>query len=254
MQIAGKVAIVTGSSRGIGKAIAKKLANLGAVVVINQEPTNSLSHKVVSEIIQDGGKAICYDADVSNKKDVCEMIDFVIQKFNRLDIMVANAGICPFQEYQEIDEITLNRVIDINQKGAFYCAQYAAQRMQFLNIKGRLIFTSSISAVFGGKLQVHYCGTKGAVNQMMKSFAIALGECGITSNSIQVGTVITDINKEAFNSNPELLDYFISRTPLGRLATPIDIANGVCFYASDEASCISGTSLTIDGGMSVNLQ
>jgi L-rhamnose 1-dehydrogenase len=254
MRLRGKVAIVTGSSKGIGKAIALKLASEGACVVINQEPIKSLSENVVSEIIKTGGKAIYYDADISVKKDVYAMIDHTISKYNRLDIMVANAGICPFQEYYEIDENTLDRVIDINQKGAFYCAQYSAQKMKELNIRGRLIFISSISAVFGGKSQVHYCGTKGAVNQMMKSFAIALGEYGITSNSIQPGTVLTDINKDSFNANPELLKYFVNRTPIGRLATPIDVANGVCFYATEEAACISGTSLTIDGGMSVNLQ
>lgn len=257
MNLNNKVALVTGGSKGIGRAISIKLASLGAKVVINQEGSR-LSRQQANEVCDFikgfNAEAMVIDADVSKKKQVQEMINQTIQNFGKLDILVANAGICPFSTFDKIDENLLSKVIDVNQKGSFYCAQLAAQEMIQKKIAGRIIFTSSISAVFGGELQIHYCGTKGAINQMMKSFAIALGKHKITVNAVQPGTVITDINRKELQEDPELLNYFIKRTPLNRLAEPEDIANAIAFYASDESACITGTTLTVDGGMSVNFQ
>ena len=257
MRHRGKVVIVTGGSKGIGKATCFKFATEGALVVVNQESNSSnpeLSKEVVQEITKIGGQAIAIDADVSVKSEVQSLLDKTIEKFGRLDIMVSNAGICPFEEFLKIDEKLLDKVIGINQKGAFFCSQLAMEKMIELNISGRIIFTSSVSAVFGGELQTHYCQTKGAVNQLMKSIAIAAGRYGITSNAVQPGTVITDINRKELEADPGLLKYFIKRTPMRKLATPEDVANAISFYASDEASCINGTTLTVDGGMSVNFQ
>ena len=210
--------------------------------------------KVVDEVISCSGEAIAYEADVTDKDAVYKMVDFAVKEYGRVDIMVANAGICPFKEFLEIDEALLDHVISVNLKGAFFCAQAALKEMINKHIQGRIIFTSSISSIFGGELQTHYCATKGAVNQLMKSIAIAAGKHGITVNAVLPGTVITDINRKELALNPELKEYFIRRTPLGRLATPEDIANAILFFASDEASCISGTTLIVDGGMSINLQ
>ena len=254
MRFEGKVAIVTGSSKGIGRATAIKLAREGASVVINEEFSSDAGQAVLAEIQAMGAKAIVFNCDISIKMNVEKLVDKAVDEFGRIDIMVANAGICPFRHYDEIDEQVLEKVISVNQKGSFYCGQIAANKMRELNIPGRLVFTSSVSAVFGGEQQVHYCGTKGAVNQMMKSFAIALGPFGITANAVQPGTVLTDINRKELDEDPELLEAFIKRTPVGRLATPEDVASAICFYASDESSCINGTALTIDGGMSVNFQ
>ena len=128
------------------------------------------------------------------------------------------------------------------------------KKMIETSIKGRIIFTSSISSLFGGELQAHYCSTKGAINQLMKSIAIAAGKYGITANAVLPGTVITDINRNELETDPELKHYFKKRTPLGQLAIPEDVANATLFFASDEASCISGETLIVDGGMSINLQ
>lgn len=257
MRLQGKVAIVTGSSKGIGKATALKLAKEGAKVVVNQE-TNAnnlgLSDSIVDEIDSFGGQAIAINADISKKDEVTLLVEKTIEYFGSLDIMVANAGICPFENFIDITEGLLDRVIDVNLKGAFYCSQAAFEKMKDQERGGRIIFTSSVSAVFGGELQTHYCATKGGINQLMKSIAIAGGKHGITSNAVQPGTVVTDINRQALTDKPELLDYFINRTPLGRLATPEDIANAISFFSSDEASFINGTALTIDGGMSINFQ
>lgn len=260
MRLKDKVAIITGGSRGIGRAICIKFASEGAKVVVNYskdadsgEYINSVD-KVVKEIISLSGEAMAYEADVADRAAVYNMVDFTIERYGRLDIMVVNAGICPFKEFLEIDEALLDHVININQKGAFFCAQAAAGKMVEKEIQGRIIFISSVSSIFGGRLQAHYCSTKGAINQIMKSIAIAVGRYGITANAVLPGTVITDINRKELEADHSLKQYFIKRTPLGRLATPEDIANATLFFASDEASCISGATLIVDGGMSINLQ
>jgi L-rhamnose 1-dehydrogenase len=154
----------------------------------------------------------------------------------------------------KIDEKLLDRVLGVNLKGAFFAAQAAMQKMIKLKTRGKIIFTSSVSSIFGGELQAHYCPTKGGVNQLMKSIAIAAGKYGITANAVLPGTVITDINRKELEAEPELTKYFIKRTPLGRLATPEDIAAALLFFASDDAACVSGATLVVDGGMAVNLQ
>jgi len=121
-------------------------------------------------------------------------------------------------------------------------------------IKGRIIFTSSVSSIFGGDLQSHYCATKGAVNQMMKSIAISVGKYGITSNAVLPGTVLTDINKKELEEDPDLLNYFIKRTPIKRLVTTEEVAEAILFFANPKSSGVSGASLIVDGGMSINLQ
>ena len=260
MRLKNKVAIITGGSRGIGKAACLKFASEGARVIVNyankadDEEFADSAKKVVDEVISCSGEAIAYEADVTDKDAVYKMVDFAVKEYGRVDIMVANAGICPFKEFLEIDEALLDHVISVNLKGAFFCAQATMKKMIEKKVQGRIVFTSSISSIFGGELQTHYCATKGAINQLMKSIAIAAGKHGITANAVLPGTVITDINRKELALNPELKEYFIRRTPLGRLATPEDVANAILFFASDEASCISGTTLIVDGGMSINLQ
>jgi L-rhamnose 1-dehydrogenase len=261
MRLKDKVVIITGGSRGIGKAACLRFAREGAKVVVNYASVpdkgdiSTTADEVVKEIKPAGGEAVAFDADVSDKAKVDEMVNFTVKKFGRLDIMIANAGICPFKEFLDIDEKMLDRVIGVNQKGAFFCAQAAMKQMIKSKTAGRIIFTSSVSAIFGGELQAHYCPTKGAINQLMKSIAIAAGKHGITANAVLPGTVITDINRQQLeNDDPELQKYFIKRTPIGRLATPDDIAAAMLFFASDDAAAVSGATLVVDGGMSINLQ
>ena len=252
-----KVVIVTGGSRGIGKATCIKFAKKGALVVVNgfdSEEYKGSSELVVKEITDLGGKAISYDCDISQKQNIVSLFDNAEKNFGKVDILVANAGICPFESFLDINENIFNKVVNVNQKGAFFCAQEAAKRMILSKIKGRIIFTSSVSSIFGGDLQSHYCATKGAVNQMMKSIAISVGKYGITSNAVLPGTVLTDINKKELKVDPDLLDYFIKRTPIKRLVTTEEVAEAILFFANSKSSGVSGASLIVDGGMSVNLQ
>jgi len=254
MMLKNKVAIITGAAKGIGKATALRFAKEGAKIVIADNDILN-GQKLIKEIENLEAESYFFETDIKVKSEIDKMIDFTLKKFQRLDIMVANAGICPFEEFLNIDEKLFDKVIAVNQKGAFFSAQSAMKAMIEKNIKGKLIFTSSVSSIFGGKMQSHYCATKGAVNQIMKSIAIAAGPYGITVNAVLPGTVITDINRQQLESEePELKEYFIKRTPLGRLATPEDIAGAMLFFASADANCITGTTLIVDGGMSINLQ
>ena len=254
MMLKNKVAIITGAAKGIGKATALRFAKEGAKIVIADNDILN-GQKLIKEIENLEAESYFFETDIKVKSEIDKMIDFTMKKFQRLDIMVANAGICPFEEFLNIDEKLFDKVIAVNQKGAFFSAQSAMKAMIEKNIKGKLIFTSSVSSIFGGKMQSHYCATKGAVNQIMKSIAIAAGPYGITVNAVLPGTVITDINRQQLESEePELKEYFIKRTPLGRLATPEDIAGAMLFFASADANCITGTTLIVDGGMSINLQ
>ena len=260
MRLKNKVAIVSGGSRGIGRAICKLFASYGARVAVNYSEEADRDYPeavkgVVETITSGGGDAATFEADMGDKKAIDTMVQDVMAKWGRIDIMVANAGICPFKGFLEIDEDLMDKVISVNQTGAFFLSQACARSMINSGIKGRMIFISSVSSIFGGELQTHYTATKGALNQMMKSIAIAVGKHGITANAVLPGTVVTDINRfQLEEQTPELKEYFIKRTPIGRLAEPKDIANAALFFASDEAAAVSGATLIVDGGMSVNLQ
>jgi L-rhamnose 1-dehydrogenase len=260
MRLKDKVAVITGGSRGIGRAACLRFAKEGAKVVVNyasdvdQGEHQDSAQRTVDEIKKNGGDAVVFDANVSNREKVYEMMDVAVRQYGKIDILVANAGICPFKEFLKIEERLLNLVIDVNLKGAFFAAQAAVKKMVEQKVPGRIVFISSVSSIFGGELQAHYCPTKGGIQQLMKSIAIAVGKYGITSNAVLPGTVVTDINRKELDADPALREYFIKRTPLGRLATPEDVAAAMLFFASDDAACISGASIIVDGGMTYNLQ
>ena len=158
------------------------------------------------------------------------------------------------KEFFKIDEKIFDQVVNTNQKSVFFLAQEIAKGMVDKKVKGKIIFISSVSSIFGGSLQAHYCATKGAVNQIMKSMAISLGQYGINVNAVLPGTIITNLNKKQLKQNPKLRKYFISRTPLNRLVLPEEIANSIFFLSSDMSSGVNGECLVVDGGMSINLQ
>jgi len=260
LRLKDKVVIVSGGSRGIGRAICELFAIHGARVAVNYSRDADRNYpdavkEVVESITIGGGYAVAFEADMGDKKSIDTMVEEVIERWGRIDIVIANAGICPFKEFLDIDEDLMDKVISVNQSGAFFLSQACVRTMIENGISGRLVFISSVSSIFGGELQTHYTATKGALNQMMKSIAIAVGKHGITANAVLPGTVVTDINRfQLEEENPELKEYFIKRTPIGRLAEPKDIANAALFFASDDAEAVSGATLIIDGGMSINLQ
>jgi L-rhamnose 1-dehydrogenase len=251
VDLTGKVALVTGASRGIGNAIAKRLAQAGAALAVNYNETEP--HELIDEIRAAGGRAIAVKADVANKAEVEAMVAQVVAELGGLDILINNAGICPFADFLDMPEELWDRVQDVNLKGAFLCSQAAARQMVEQGRGGRIIAISSIGALVGGGRQTHYNPTKSGMHSLMQSLAIALGPHGITCNSVLPGTIATDINRDDL-SDVEKRAYMERRIPLGRLGNPDDIAGPVTFLATEEARYVNGAALLIDGGLFVNLQ
>ncbi len=249
----GKVALVTGASRGIGRAIALRLAQEGAAVAVNHPGETKEAREVVRLTRSGGGEAVSVRADVAHKRQVDRMVASVIERFGRIDILVNNAGICPFAEFLDITAETWDRTHDVNLRGVFLCSQAVARHMVEQGIRGRIISISSFSSYVGGIIQAHYCPTKAGVNLLMRSIATALGPHGITCNSVLPGTVLTDINS-MFLSDTDHRRQTIEHIPLGRLGEPEDIAGVVAFLASDDARYMSGAELLVDGGAFASFQ
>ena len=252
MRLKGEVAIVTGGARGIGRAIALRFAQEGArVAVVDLRETEGLETARLIETA--GGQAIFVRTDVSDSAQVQAMVDAVLARWGRIDILVNDAGICPFEGFLEMPEALWEQVLDVNLKGYFLVSQAVARTMIERRVKGRIIAVSSISAEFGGSHQAHYCASKAGINLLVKSMAISLGPHGITVNAVLPGTVETDINRDAL-ADPAVRDYWSKRAPLGRLGQPDDIAGPVLFFATDDSAWCTGALLVVDGGTSVNLQ
>jgi L-rhamnose 1-dehydrogenase len=260
--LAGRSALVTGASRGIGRGIALGLAAAGADVAVNwyrpASPEFGRDNEadvasVVAEIEALGRRAVAVEADVSDGAAVRAMVDEVVLGLGGLDIMVNSAGICPFHDFLTMPEELWDRVHAVNLRGAFLCSQAAARVMVEQGRGGRIISVSSISALVGGGQQAHYTPTKAGVHSLMQSIAIPLGPHGITCNSVLPGAIGTDINRDDW-SDPQKLAYLNGRIPLGRLGEPDDVAGPVVFLASPAARYVTGSSLLVDGGLFVNLQ
>jgi len=252
MRLAGKVAIVTGAARGIGQAIALRFGQEGARVAI-ADVREAEGQNTVRLIEAAGGQACFVRTDVSDSAQVQGMVRAVLDRWGTIDILINDAGICPFEDFLEMPEALWDHVLDVNLKGYFLVSQAVARVMVERGIRGRIIAVSSISAEFGGSSQAHYCASKAGINLLVKSMAISLGPHGITVNAVLPGTVETEINREAL-ADPAVRDYWSKRAPLGRLGQTEDIAGPVLFFATDDSAWCTGALLVVDGGTSVNLQ
>jgi len=252
MRMNGKVAIVTGAARGIGRAIALRFGQEGASVAV-VDLREDEGHETVRLIEAAGSQAMFVRTDVSDQDQVQAMVDTVVKQWGTIHILVNNAGICPFEGFLEMSQALWDQVLDVNLKGYFLCSQAVAKVMVEQGVKGRIIAVSSISSEFGGSSQAHYCASKAGINLLVKSMAVSLGPYGITCNAVLPGTVETDINREAL-ADLAVRDYWSKRAPLGRLGQPDDVAGPVLFFASDDSDWCTGSMLVVDGGTSVNLQ
>ncbi|NSX32901.1 SDR family oxidoreductase [Brevundimonas vesicularis] len=253
MLLENKVVLITGASRGIGRATAIEAARQGADVALNTFRDEAAATEVVAEIEALGRRAIAVDGDVAQPESATAFVAAAVQALGRVDVFVSNAGICPFHAFLDMPVETLRRTMEVNLHGAYYMVQAAANQMVKQGQGGAIVAISSISALVGGEMQTHYTPTKAGVHSLMQSCAVALGRHGIRCNSVLPGTIATDINKDDL-ADPQKREYMEGRIPLGRLGRPEDIASVVTFLASDMAGYMSGAAMLVDGGAFANFQ
>lgn len=248
MDLTGRVCLVTGGSRGIGRSICIKLAQLGAKVILNYKSNEELAKKVVAEIESFNGEAIAFRADVSDYEQASRMVEEIFQRFGRIDILVNNAGITRDGLVLRMSEKDWDDVINTNLKGMFNTTKNAVRYM----VKqrwGRIINISSVVALYGNAGQANYAAAKAGVMGFTKSLAKELGSRGITVNAVAPGFIRTDMTADLIKKNQE--NSIVDKIPLRRLGEPEDVANLVAFLASDEANYITGQIIAIDGGLTL---
>lgn len=247
------VSLVTGASRGIGRAIAVALASAGSDVAINHLDDSDEAESVAAEIASLGRRSVHVSADVSHSPSVQTVVDETLGALGRIDILVCNAGICPFADFLEIPEQMWDRVLAVNLKGVFLVSQAVARHMVERGGGGRIVATGSISSLMGGSRQAHYCASKAGENLLIKSMAISLAPYGITCNAVLPGTIETDINRQALQ-DADLRARLEAGTPVGRLGQPQDVTGAVLWLASQEAAWTTGSLVVVDGGATSALQ
>lgn len=245
--LTGKVAVVTGSSRGIGRAIALTLARQGAKVVINYVSNPDAAGEVVNQIRAAGGEACAIQANVSDPEQAKSLIEEALAAYGQIDILVNNAGITRDGLLLRMSENDWDAVLDTNLKGAFNCMKAAAKPMMRAR-RGRMISISSVSGIAGNAGQANYSAAKAGLHGLSKAVARELGSRGITANVVAPGFVATDLTAEL---GEKMLDAAVEHTLLGRLGHVDDIASAVLFLASDEASFITGQIIAVDGGLAL---
>lgn len=242
-----KIAIVTGASRGIGRAIALELARRGASVAVNYHSNAQAAQDVVDTIRQAGGHAIAVQADVSVLEQAVHLIQQTIDSFGQVDILVNNAGTTRDQLILTMAEADWDEVIRINLKSVFNCCKAVARAM-VRRRQGRIISISSVSGLAGQAGQTNYAASKAGIIGLTKSLAKELGPRNITVNVVAPGFVPTDLTADL---SEDLKQKAIEATPLGRMGKPEEIAHAVAFLASEDASYITGEVLTVDGGLTM---
>jgi glucose 1-dehydrogenase len=249
MKLEGKVALVTGSSQGIGQAIAIYLAQQGANVVIDYRSHPEGAQETLKQVESAGTKGIVVQADLSKVSDIRRLVSEGIQQFGQLDILVNNAGTDGKNaDFWNITEEDYDAVLNVNLKGVFFATQTLVQHLLETKRKGKIVNISSVHEELPFPHFTSYCASKGGVKMMMRNLAIELGPLGININNVAPGAIETPINKNLLN-DPQKLAALLQNIPLGRLGKPGDIAPLVAFLASSDADYITGATFFADGGL-----
>jgi glucose 1-dehydrogenase len=246
-----RVALVTGSSSGIGQAIAEKLAQHGANIVINYIGHGEGAEETQKQVEAAGARAIIVKADVSDVADLQGLIDRGWEAFGSVDILVNNAGMEKKADFWDVTEGDYDHVLDVNLRGSFFLTQAFVRRLKSAQKNGRIINISSVHEDMAFPGFASYCASKGGVRMLMRTLAVELGPLGFTINNVAPGAIATPMNKSLLEDKPKL-NALLANIPLGRLGTTDDVADLVVFLASDAAAYVNGSTFTVDGGLSRN--
>jgi 3-oxoacyl-[acyl-carrier protein] reductase len=246
MRLKDKIAVVTGSSRGVGRSVALAFGKEGAKVVVNYTSNEQAANEVVEALQEIGSQAIAVKADVAVKADARHLILTAVETFGSLDILVNNAGFTRPALMVKMDEDQWDQVVDIHLKGAFLCSQAAGLQMKEQN-SGKIINVTSVAGIVGTVGQINYSAAKGGVISMTKSVARELARYNVCANVISLGIVATDMTAK-IRSDEKLKEIYMNRILLKRFAEAEDIAPAFVFLASDESNYITGQLLCVDGG------
>jgi glucose 1-dehydrogenase len=248
MRLAGKIALVTGSSLGIGRAIAERFAQEGADVVINYNRTPGGAEDALRHVEGAGRRGLTVKADLANTTDVRNLVATAIEHFGRLDILVNNAGIETHAPFWEVTEEDYDRVLNVNLKGVFFATQEMVRHLIKTNRPGKIVNISSVHEELPFPNFAAYCASKGGLKMLTRNLSVELGQFGITINSIAPGAIETPINTKLLN-DPQKLGALLTQIPLARLGKPHDVAGLATFLASSDADYVTGSTYFVDGGL-----
>ena len=250
-RLAGRVAIVTGASSGIGQAIAIRLGKEGAAVVVDYVDSDSSAKETQQQIEGGGGRAIIAQADVTRHAEIEALIGIAWDTYGKADILVNNAGVEKGADFIDVSEADYDLVLNVNLKGPFFTTQAFVKRLLAAKQPGRVINISSVHEDMVFPHFATYCASKGGMRMLMRDLAVELGPRNITVNNIAPGAIATPINA-ALLEDKSKLDAVLANIPLGRIGTTEDVASLAAFLASDEAAYITGSTYFVDGGLMRN--
>ncbi len=248
MKLHGKVALVTGSAQGIGRAIALRLASEGATILVEDRLDSAHAEQTLEQLLAAGANASLLIGDVGKAEDDQHVITEGVARMGRIDILVNNAGVERRAGFLDASEADYDLVLNVNLKGVFFLTQAFARHVRERGGGGRVINISSVHEELPFPHFASYCASKGGLKMLMRDLAIELAPLGITINNVAPGAVKTPINAHLM-SDPALLKALLANIPLKRLGTPEDVAGTVAFLASDDASYLTGSTIVVDGGL-----
>jgi glucose 1-dehydrogenase len=248
VRLQGKVALVTGSAQGIGRAIVERFAREGADVVVNYRSGPAMADEVVQAARAIGVRATAIQADVAQVGEVRRLVEQAVAELGRLDILVNNAGVETHAPFWDVAEADYDKVLGVNLKGPFFATQAMVRHLRETRRPGRIVNISSVHEELPFPNFAAYCASKGGLKMLTRNLAVELGPLGITINSVAPGAIATPINTALLN-DPVKLKSLTEQIPLARLGTTDDVTGVAVFLASDEAAYVTGSTYVVDGGL-----